>query len=86
MSPPRDSGIVSGGRFCTTVVASLLIDGSFTTASLVTERRITMFPRSVYLQALVSRFSSICHSHSSSVITASLTSGATSKLTGTCLL
>ena len=42
-------------------------------------------PRSVYLHAFVSRFSSICHSHSSSAITASHTSDSTENVIGTCL-
>ena len=41
-------------------------------------------PRSVYLQAFVSRFNSICHSHSSSVRMVSQISEAMEKVTGTC--
>jgi hypothetical protein len=51
----------------------------------VSEIATWMPPLSVYLQALVSRFSSICHSHSSSVITSLHTSDATEKVIGTCL-
>jgi hypothetical protein len=51
----------------------------------VSVTRTSMLPRSVYLQALVNRFRSICQSHSSSVMIVSLMTGETWKSTGTCL-